>query len=234
MFFSNLKTKIENYWYHYKWHTIIIAGFAVIIAVLTAQLIQRDSFDAEIIYSGPSNVTPNQVSDIQSAFASVLPGDRDGDGKKNVQLYNFYLPTADEIKELEEKAAEDDLLYVPNNSQIAETRTQFTNQIYVGQALICLLDPEWYDLVLENKGFVPLDEIFEEAPEYALDECSVRLKDTPFGKYFASTFACLPDDTVLCFRRMSSTTALKIGRSEQERYDYNKELFKALFDFSIG
>ena len=230
---DNIRKKLENFWYHYKWHTIMTAAFVLILAVLIAQFAQRESFDAEMIYAGPAELTPNQISEIESAFALSLDGDRDGNGKKTVQLYHFFLLTADQIKAEEKKAEEEDVLYFPNNAQIMEARTQFTNQIYVGQALICLLDPEWYRLVRENDGFVPLGEIFDEVPEYAEDGYAVRLKDTPFAQYFSSAFSCLSDDTLLCFRRMSSTTALKNKKAEEERYEYNKKLFIRLIDFDL-
>ena len=193
---SKIRSKIENYWYHYKWQTIIVAGFVVIIAVLIVQFAHRDSYDAEVIYAGNANLTPNQVTEIQSAFSLCLTGDRDGDGKKSVQLYSFYLPTAAQIKELESQAVEEDILYVPNNAQISETRAAFTNQIYVGEALVCLLDPEWYALVLENNGFVPLGEIFgRQAEGYAVRQILLIGFCVSAGRYAALLQADALDDS---------------------------------------
>ena len=38
---KNLRKWFENYWYHYKWRTLIVAFFAIIIVVCMVQMMQK-------------------------------------------------------------------------------------------------------------------------------------------------------------------------------------------------
>ncbi|MBR4880605.1 MAG: hypothetical protein IKU19_01650, partial [Clostridia bacterium] len=174
----------------------------------------------------------NQTLEIQSAFGDVLGEDYDGNGKREVALNSLFLMTDEQLKD--DKYLYDEngnTLYI-NTKDMVTTKQQFTTQIFVGEALICLLDPAWYDLVAKKDAFVPLDELVDTVPENTYDECAIYLRDTGFGQYFTALNA-LPEDTLICFRRMSSSSGLKNEKKEQERYDFNKRFFADLIEFNI-
>ena len=39
---------LDNYWYHYKWHTIAVVFVIIVAIVCTVQLINRTVYDAVI------------------------------------------------------------------------------------------------------------------------------------------------------------------------------------------
>ena len=224
---------LENYWYHYKWVTVIVAFFAVAVIIMTAQFFTRDKYDAMILYTGPRIPNANQTLEIESAFEDVLSEDYDGNGKREVTLNAMFLMTDEQLKDDRYTRDENGNPLFINTKDMVTTKQQFTTQIFVGEALICLLDPAWYDLVAKKDAFVPLDELVESVPENSYDECAFYLRDTGFGQYFTGLNA-LPEDTLICFRRMSSTSGLKNEKKEAERYEFNKRFFVELIEFNIG
>lgn len=224
---------LDNYWYHNKWPTLIALFLIISIGIMTFQFIGKENYDLSIIYAGPFDPTPVQTASIEGEFGKMVKEDFNGDKKKNCQLNNFFLLTEEQLKEKQAEADKNGVYYYADPIQMNNNRQQFTNQVFAGEAIVCLLDPTWYDLLLEQKAFVPLDEILGEVPDYALDEYSVRLKDTAFAKYFTA-FNAFPDDTVLCVRTLSTTTAFKNRKEAEEKYEYNKEFFVSLFEFSLG
>ena len=39
---------LDNYWYHYKWHTIIVAFFLIIGIISTVQIFNRETYEDNI------------------------------------------------------------------------------------------------------------------------------------------------------------------------------------------
>ena len=122
--------------------------------------------------------------------------------------------------------------YYVNPQNLANNRQQFSNQVFAGESIVCLLDPAWYEVLLEQKAFVPLAEVLDEVPDYACDEYCVRLCDTPFAKYFTA-MQPFPEDTVLCLRTLSTATAFKNKDEAEKVYEFNKRFFVSLFEFEI-
>lgn len=72
---------IENYWYHYKWPTIIAAVLVLALAVSTAQCVSRPSYDYNIIVAMQSvELAPTQITALETEL-SKYGSDQNGDGK---------------------------------------------------------------------------------------------------------------------------------------------------------
>ena len=223
---------LDNFWYHYKWVVILIVFFAVSIGIMTFQLIEKDSFDAVVLYTGPQMPTANQTRDMENAFSSVLPGDYDGDNKKSVSVNALFLMTDEQLENKQYTVDESGNAIFINTSEMVKTKEQFSTQIFVGEALVCVLDPAWYDLANSKSAFVPLSELGYTADGSEYDENALYLKKTAFGSYF-DAFDFLPDDTLICLRKQSTASSLKDDKEEAKRYDYNRELFKNILNFSL-
>ena len=48
---------LDNFWYHYKWHTIAVIFVLAVAIVCTVQLVNRSDYDAVIAYAGSKNVS---------------------------------------------------------------------------------------------------------------------------------------------------------------------------------
>mgnify|MGYP006902871704 CR=1 FL=1 len=218
---------LENYWYHYKWHTIVVLFFVVVLAVTIPQFCAKEDADIQILYAGP--VVPDQdtAQSFSNAFASLLAEDYNGDGKKLVNLSSIFVMTDAQIKELTDRggAVSSDAMY--------NSRQQLGMYLFDGETLICLLDPAWYAQYQETGAFLPWEESLGYTPEGAMDAYAIRLKDTAFGTYFSETFAGLPEDTVLCMRRYPTANAVKNQKNATVRYEQHLAFFRALVTFDL-
>ena len=222
----------DNYWYHYKWPTIIVAFFTVAFLVMGLQMCGKEDMDAYIIYAGPYVFEDTEAADMASEISKVMSGDYDGDGKKTAELVDLYILSQAQIEEEKNAADAEEEVYYYNAQFFAEERKKFDQLIFAGEYSICMLDPHLYEYVKESGGFKPLSEIFEEVPASAIDEYGIKLSDTGFGKYFTN-IAKLPEDTVLCMRRESTMSFLNRDKAERE-YAFYLQTFKDIVEFDIS
>lgn len=77
--------KWENFWYYYKWHTIIAVFLAVTLIIATAQCAEREKFDSEFVLFSYNTFTAAEMDAIEAGIEKHYP-DLNGDGEVNVQL----------------------------------------------------------------------------------------------------------------------------------------------------
>ena len=214
---------LDNFWYHYKWVTLVTAFFTVTLLIIIIQMITKTNPDRNILYGGPAVLTANQTKEIENAFNALLPEDFNGDGEKITSLQAITLMTKEQIAKAEAEAAENSSVFVYNPQSLENNKTSFSTQLFSGEYVICLIDPEQYKNAYKAGGFAPLSELFGEnnIPEYAYDDCALLLSETNFSKFFTA-MSVFPDDTLICVRKMSSVSAIK-GKSKAER-EYNNQL----------
>lgn len=212
---------LDNYWYHYKWHTIITLFVVVFVAVCSAQMLSKEKIDVYVMYAGPSAFGATGVSEVENAFVQ-LTDDTNGDGKKTVEFIDLTVMTDEQIEAERKKAEAEGIKYNLNVDYIRDTREKFRLQVATGDAYICLLDPQMYMLDRDVGAYRKLSDIGVNS-EYAYDEYAIRFKDTEFGKL--SAFSKVPDDTLICFRILPAISKTK-GKSEQAKYDAQLEVFK--------
>ena len=214
---------LDNFWYHYKWVTLVTAFFTVTLLIIIIQMITKTNPDSNILYGGPAVLTANQTKEIENAFNVLLPEDFNGDGEKITSLQAITLMTKEQIAKAEAEAAENSSVFVYNPQSLENNKTSFSTQLFSGEYVICLIDPEQYKNAYKAGVFAPLSELFGEnnIPEYAYDDCALLLSETNFSKFFTA-MSVFPDDTLICVRKMSSVSAIK-GKSKAER-EYNNQL----------
>ena len=222
---DKMKKWLSNYWYHYKWTTIILLFFAVVLVMGIYQMAAKKGYDTQIVYAGPVLLLQeDQIEGINQAFQAILPKDHNEDGQRNIQLHDFTILSDEQYQQkLEEEGGS--IAFDPS------TRSNYISNIMTlystGETSISLLDPYVYNLFAYESPYVKLEEILGEKPEYAIDDYSVRLADTPFGQYF-DALDVLPEDTVLCFRKAA---ALSSSDRTAEQYAFDRDLFIAIFTF---
>lgn len=191
----------------------------------------REKIDINIIYAGPAYIS-SELSEMKTAVKQAMTYDYNGDGEKGIQITGIVLLTDDQLSQLRKEADEldEDFLYNPNDLQ--DSRKKFELEIFSGESIICLLDPYWFNFVIEGSGLMPLEQALGYKPDNMINEYGIYLKDTEFGKFY-SAFEILPDDTVLCIRRMTTTTIFKSTSNEEERYGHHIQMFKDILNFKL-
>lgn len=227
---------IENFWYHYKWHTIIGAFFLIVAIVLTVQILDKEKYDISVIYSGPVQLDGGQLEKMSEAFSELMTEDSNGDGKMNAVTYGEYLLSPEQQKKLEQEAHDKSVetneswVFIYTSEQRSTALSSVNMLVTTGEAVICLMDKYNYDILLENGAFATLEDVLGYKPENARDDYSVYLKETDFGKYFKTAFEPLPEDTILCIRKKAT---VGVSRDFDDVYEANIDIYRKVLEFEM-
>ncbi len=220
---------LENFWYHYKWHTLIIGFFAVILVVGIFQMTKKTDPDISMLYAGPAILTEQGLDELERTFASVLSSDSNGDGKKIVKAVGVTLLSDEQLAEKKAEAeAEGESLYY-NVSLRSSAFEQIKSWLITGEMLLCLLDPYVYDQFVDYGLFMPLSNLLDEIPASAADDYSIRFSETEFGRFY-SDLAPVTDGLLLC---LVNPTVLAGDKTEGERYQAHVTLLKEILAFTV-
>ncbi len=79
--------KMQNFWFHYKWHTIGIAFVVIVLTILVSQCANREKYDMQAIYFTYNSCLDSQLEPIEE-YLEKLGTDVDGNGEVNINLVN--------------------------------------------------------------------------------------------------------------------------------------------------
>lgn len=220
---------LDNFWYHYKWHTLIAVFFTVLIAVSTAQMCKKNSYDIYIMYAGQHDVERTSDTGI-TEYETLLGGltkyasDFDGDGKVSVSFLPLFLPSNEEIKEItKEDGVEVNTAVIKDNSEIFNTNIVYSNYY------ICLLSTSLYETYRTVSGveiFVPMAKYIEGTDATLYAEDAILLSSTPLGS--CAGFADLPEDTLICLRNTTELSSNLTGAKSREHFENAESVLLAL------
>ena len=220
---------IVNFWYHNKAAVIIVALFAIMLAVGITQFVTQSNPDIYVIYGGPEHLSANGAK----AFAGILENvgkDYNGDGKTLVQLNEFVFMTPEQVDEITGTPDENGLDVTVNLNDNLKIYQRFSNEIFGAESIICILGRGQYEEVKAAGGFMPLTELFDEVPEGAIDEFGVLFSETKLCKYYSEA-QVFPDDAVIAIRRLSTMSAITGKKKAEELHGYARDMFVKILSF---
>ena len=207
----------DNFWYHYKWHTILAAIGIFAVLFCTLSMCRRQEPDYYFYYAGPGQLS----GDEQRAVVSSLARASGEDGHNAaVSITVLFLMTNDQITRWNEE--NEGSGYSVNGAQIMQNRELLSDEIMTGNAIIFFMDPEVLastqessDAFLPIRDFAPAgtpDEAF--ASEYGID-----LRYTVFASDPA--FRAFPEGTVVAIRNgISALTLFQRDKALENRARY--------------
>ena len=224
--------KFSNFWYHYKWHTIIGLCVLVFLFVGVTQLKNNNPSDITVMFAGPMEIGTVEKEQMSSALTEILKSDPNGNGKKKADLYPLAVYTESQITELVEYKKEHGGTYpYYDRTEVEASYRSFSDHVLIGDYGVMLISPELFEEVKKEGGFVPLSEVLGSTPNEAVDEYGIRFRDTKFAKYY-SVFDKLPENTVLCLRKTSQATGIfNSKKSAEKTYENNKNFFVEIMSF---
>ena len=229
---------LENYLYHYKWHTIAVAFVVIVVVICTLQMCDKTSYDMLIVYAGNKDIertstnggTP-EYADVSGAFKNVID-DYDENGELSVSLKTMFWMSSNEIKAWNEannnKEIEDreelNTLLIQNN------HTEITDLITYSEYYLWFMSDDLYNDIMSKSPdrFMPLDSLVPEGKEvsycgdgtYAIYLSSTAFYDLPGVKN-------LPSDTVIVLRRLGVGT----NKSTEKSYENSIKVIKNILRF---
>ena len=221
---STLKEKIQNFWYHYKWHSIAALVAILVLVVCVLQFCQREEYDAYILYAGSYSIGRTsengdipEIVDINSNLQKIAE-DFDGNGDITINFNNYYYLSNDEANERDD---------VNTNLLASDTK-----------GLSSVLEHSEYYLLFISKAVyeqyhkVGDNDLFLDLTSYASYNCDVEFY-APNAILLSSldidtTFPALsnlPDDTLICIRFPSV-----LGGKSKEHKEYFEDAKKMLIN----
>ena len=228
---KNFWKKLDNFWYHYKWHTVFTVFFLAVFLICTVQCMQKDDPDAMILYSGPSVLTPEGREAIGQTLSGRLEEDANGDGHKLVSLTDVVILSDDQIKEMEESAKEDGQILYYDPTTRTSSFEQVKNWLISGEMLIAVLDPYVYERFDGQNLFVPLTEVFEEIPSSAFDEYAVSADKLDFVAYNPELKEAFSGAVMVLVK--PTVTSMLSGNDSEEWYGAHLALFRRIVSFEV-
>ncbi len=211
---SKLYRWLDNYWYHYKWHTIITVGVILLLIFCIAPMFGKTPADVMVVYCGPYWFEET-AQDFQETMNRVMPKDFNGDGEKYTEIVRYQVYSEEELTSTPTGTV--------NLSYNADQLKNFKVFFSTGEAAIYFISEDMYESMKPRNVFRPLSDIFEKTPEIAYDDCAVRVKDIP-SYALEPSLQKLPEDTLVCM-----TTPFDIGdTSKPELYANAEAMFHAI------
>ncbi len=216
---SKLLSKLDNFWYHYKWVVIIGAFFLVVLIVGIVQIFNRTAIDAAVTFAGPAYISPNQCAAIETELGKIIPEDYTGDGNKTVKFSNYTIYYESDLNGID--STQIDL------SQNTTNKSNYDDYVSSGECSIYFVGSEFYKNFVAHERLQSMGDLFgDELPEgMTADGYGVRLGDLPI--YELDAFKVMPADTYICLAK----PYIYGESSKAGTYAEMIECFKAIVNF---
>ncbi len=237
---------LDNYWYHYKWHTIAALFVIFIVTICTVQTCSRTEMDIQIMYAGNDDIKMlsggeelSEYEVLMKAVRRFVP-DRDGDGGRNVALLTLFLPSDKRVAELKEELGKG---YELNYTLINDNSETFDANIVYGDYYICILSSHLLDKKTvsdeANNPFVKITHYLPEGAEYSYgaenSDTGGYVLHSDYGVYLSSTpladnpgFSELSADTVIAMRKFSDVTSAFSTSKSEDYFRYTEDVLRRM------
>lgn len=229
---SPFMKRIENFWYHYKWHSLIALFLVVTITVCTVQLFTREKYDLHVLYAGKSDIKQTASDGLSEhrilhASLKLTLEDYDENGEVSLNLQTLFLPSAEEIEEIN---AGLDTGYEVQTQVVTENQNQMEGLMLLSEYYLCFLSEANYLAYRDRAAgfFVSLTPYVGDAgvSYYEGRTDAVYLSSTAFGTM--PGWKDMADDTVICLRSVSEV-ARRSGKNNEKQFARAEQTLRNLF-----
>ena len=215
--------RLENFWYHYKWHTIAAIFALFVIIVCTVQCATNTKYDIQVLYAGDhvfsrtsSDGTWPEYANMSSTLGDFAD-DYDGNGETNVTFLDLCVVNNEEYESLKN---------APPLTRVQEDTTTLKQTLDSSQYYICFLSERLFRQYSEgekNEGrfanitsYAAEGREYDYVSEYGIRLSSLDIKDLPG---FAGLDA---ENTIVCIRNVD-VTSMVFRKSESQKLFANSE-----------
>jgi hypothetical protein len=185
---------LDNFWYHYKWHTAAVLFITFVLTVCITQCARKEKHDVVVMSAGPYLYSGEELLTVKDELNKVLPGDFNGDGKENVGLVTYQVMTDEQL------LAYKDLVGSVDTSYFTAQSSNCNSYILTGECAILLIDKSLFEQLRDADRLRNLNEVFPTMPSSAIDEYGIDFTKTSIFEN-SKQLAKLPEGTVLCLMR---------------------------------
>ncbi len=228
---SPLLARLDNYWYHYKWHTIVAIFLIVVILVCSIQMCAKESYDMYVMYAGSEAINRNSVGGdipeyrVYMSTLSRFSGDYDGDGEVVISFSDLFV-----LSPAEKEEGGDNVGF---SSESADRDTLY-DRLMFSEYYVCLVSKYVYDTYHEISGiemFVPLTDLAPEDNDFVYEsDNAIYLSSTDL--YTLPGLCDLPEDTLICLRIKSEVSSTFKGKQNDEYYERSRDYIKRMLEYT--
>lgn len=207
--------RAENFWYHYKWHTLIAIAVFIIAVVGISQMVRNASAksDLSVMYAGPASIHSREAEDLKDTLSEILSTDLNADGTKRVYLYSIRLLSDDQIALAKAEAKKNGSEAGVNEAENRKNREAFSDLVFTGECGLMFLDGSLFNSVKDAGGLEKLSDALGYEPDKSFDGYGIRLCDIPaYEKYDA--LKVMPTETIVCLRAVSTAGGVMISEKD--------------------
>ncbi|MBO5010384.1 MAG: hypothetical protein J6D20_06815 [Clostridia bacterium] len=226
--------KLENFWYHYKWHTIVGIFIVIAAAILVTQLFTKTEYDVNIIYAGEKAIATTSLSgDGVTELSTITRAlemageDYNNDKKVRFNLHNLCIMSSDEYQEAV-KDITDPLQKSKLESEIQTNRQTLNDLIYSGYFLYLFSEDIFreYDGEGDAQLFADIGDYIKDGGEYTYaSDRGIYLSSLEI--YKTTDLSLLPPDTVICIR----LPGVFDSTGEGSKYDVSEKLLRSILAY---
>ena len=218
---------LDNFWYHYKWHSIIALFLVFTVTVCSLQMCSKQSYDIHVLYAGSHAFQRQGVDGDMPEYnkakstLSRFVSDYDGDGNVNVSLRDLFLPTAEQMEKFTEGEYQ----------RTYEDRTNLGTLMTSSDYYLCFLSASVYESYKDPQRLMNLKALYPELDEEVFyDNTGLAIKLSSVGISTLSGFTELPSDTVICLRSTNFSSHLD-RKSNEKNYNRAEETLRKILSF---
>lgn len=233
---------LDNYIYHYKWHTIIALFLVFTITVCSVQMCDKESYDVYVVYAGGYQVsklvTDGDVAEFVTFSKSLnrAAEDYNEDGKVSVSLDTLFLLTADEIKATNDKLKEEGSDKEVQTQLISQNFKTMNDRMLYSEYYVCIMSAEIFKhySAKADHMFADLSKYVDTGTEVSYfnegkDTTAIYLNSTGFKNL--PVLYDLPDDTVIALRGFSEVSNFLDGDDNRENYRRSEQYVRNVINY---
>ena len=232
--------KLDNFWYHYKWHSLIALFLIVTVTVCSVQMCTREEYDIYAVYAGRTDVkmtSQDALSDYRILYTSfgLVCEDFDENGEVTPNLQTLFLPSEEEIEEIEKEL---DKIYEQTGERyevqtqlVTQNQSTFADMMLLSDYYLCFLSEANY---LANRDrmkgfFAPLLPYVGDAEVSYYDgrKEAVYLSSTAFGSL--PGFEKLDEGTLICLRSVSEVAKRADQGNSEKQFARAERVLEKIF-----
>ena len=213
---------LDNFWYHYKWSTLITLFFVIVATVCTVQMCTSAPSDILVMYAGSESLDERERSNITKVFEYLVE-----DSEHSVGINSYNILSEDEIKEMSAETDENGDPVFVNRAFYTQEHQTYETYLGTGESSVMMLSPWAYEEIAVE-ALRPVSELTDNVPEEALvGEYGIALGKLDIYKKYEA-LQVLPEDTVICLRRPNGLWG---KNSNEKNYAQEDELFCAIVEY---
>lgn len=213
---------LENFWYHYKWHTIVVSFFAVALIVSLVQCTSDESSDITVTYAGNYALSADEMKSLEAVFGAACPEDYDGSGSHVAFLAQYAIFNEEQLTKEYTYFDEESGEYKVDKNTLANAKYHNADRIknlqtYImtGECGVWLVSPYVYNEML-----------YSEDPRSNWVQSAKPLKETKLYAYY-DALKCLPEDTIVVLTVSPAVGYMSKAENHQKAVAY----FESVLNF---